>query len=257
MTTTRASRSDARALEDALLKMGASVHDHSKPELGRLLGVHGDTIRRALKRLGIAHRTSETGSDRTATEQAIRELGERIYELTKAEIAEEIGRSEQTVHEAMTRLGIVHDGQAIASAKRPIRHGTPSAWQELKCRCQVCTDARREYKRAERARALESFDPAEHEHGLTGTYQRGCDCDECAEATRQYLARRNERSRETAHAHGGRWSGREIRYALREDLTMEQISRDLGRTYSAISNVRTAVAAGHPRYMALLHSEES
>ncbi|MBP2319543.1 hypothetical protein JOF45_002626 [Nesterenkonia lacusekhoensis] len=38
---------------------------------------------------------------------------------------------------------------------------------------------------------------------------------------------------------------------------MGQISRDLGRMYSAISNVRTAVAAGHPRYMALLRSEES
>lgn len=188
--------------------------------------------------------------DARATEDAILALGTEIYQLTKAAIGNRIGRNEATVANAMRRLDIDHDGAAISRVT--IRHGTPGAWQTKRCRCQVCDHARREYKRAERARRLDRFNPDRYEHGLMATYQAGCNCDDCAEVMRLFLAERNESSRKTAQKHGGRWTGPEVEHALRDDLPLEEIARDLGRTYAAVSNVRKAVARGDHQYLVLL-----
>lgn len=188
--------------------------------------------------------------DARANEEALLALGDDIHRMTKFEIAEQIGTGEEVVRRAMLRMGIEHDGHA--AHPRPIPHGTPSGWHYHRCRCEVCVEARREYKRAERVRQLAGFDPAWYEHGRTETYQAGCDCEACAEAMRAWLAERQERTRGGARHHTKRWTGPEVEHALRDDIPLEQVAADLGRTYAAVSNVRRQVAAGHPRYMELL-----
>lgn len=188
--------------------------------------------------------------DARATEDAILALGNEIYQLTKAEIGERTGKKEDAIGAAMRRLGIIHDGDAISRSR--IKHGTTGAWMYRKCRCDICIEARRDYKRREWQKRQESFRWADYEHGKTETYSAGCDCEKCAEAMRIYLLQRNQRTQDTARAMGKRWTGPEVEHAIRDDLSIEQIAADLGRTYAAVSNVRKSIAAGEPRYLSLL-----
>lgn len=188
--------------------------------------------------------------DARAVEDAILSLGDEIYQLTKAEIGERIGRGEESIGQAMRRLEITHDGAAISRAR--IKHGTTGAWMYRKCRCDVCLEARAAYKRQEREKRLQSFDPSTREHGLVSTYQAGCSCLSCTEAMRAWLAERNEATRSDARHHTKEWTGVEVEHAIRDDLSIAQIARDLGRTYDAVSNVRKAVAKGNHRYLTLL-----
>lgn len=308
----------ARATEAAVLALGEQIHQMSKPQIAEQLGVHSNTVRNVMHRLGVNHdgsramqerlpdrwtgaeillalrldltmveigrrlgRTPESVNavrtrvrqgdetllrwladeaglslsrrrDARDAELAVLGLGDRIVGMTKAEIGRTLGFRQERVRLAMQRMGLEHDGHMAHPTMIP--HGAPSGWKYHRCRCEVCTEAKREYKRAERARRLEGFDPAEHEHGRTETYQAGCPCDACAEAMRVWLAERQQRTRLPARHHTKAWTGPEVEYALREDLKLEQIAADLGRTYSAVSNVRDAVAAGKPRYLQLLTS---
>lgn len=60
----------------------------------------------------------------------------------------------------------------------------------------------------------------------------------CRKASRAQLADRQVTTVEKTHSTGGRWTGADIDHAMRDDLTIEQIAADLGRTYAAISNGR-------------------
>ncbi|WP_460690208.1 hypothetical protein [Nesterenkonia suensis] len=188
--------------------------------------------------------------DAREVEEAILSLGDEIHQMTKAEIGERLGYLEERIRLAMHRMGVEHDGHAAHPTQIP--HGTPSGWSWHKCRCEVCVEARREYKRAERVRRLDGFDPDKYEHGRTETYQAGCDCEPCAAAMRSFLAARNDQSRRTARQHTSPWTGPDVEYAMRDDIPLAQIARDLGRTYAAVSNVRKAVAAGNHHYLELL-----
>lgn len=73
----------------------------------------------------------------------------------------------------------------------PIHHGTVQGYNYYGCRCEACTQARRDYyghrPRAELMTA---------KHGTETYYQKyGCRCDACMAAAREAKRRRRERSR--------------------------------------------------------------
>lgn len=193
--------------------------------------------------------------DARTVELEILGLGGQVVGMTKVEIGRELGFGEERVRMAMQRMGLEHDGHVAHPTMIP--HGALSGWKIHRCGCEVCTEVKREYERSERMRRETGFDPSKHEHGRTATYQAGCVCADCAEAMRHWLVERQQRTSKTARHHTKSWTGPDVEYALREDRTIKQIAADLGRTYSAVSNVRDAVAASKPRYLQLLNRTDS
>lgn len=55
------------------------------------------------------------------------------------------------------------------------------------CRCEKCTKAAREYRRAQRARRLAT--PGTLSHGTRASYDCGCRCERCTAARRDAYAR--------------------------------------------------------------------
>lgn len=190
--------------------------------------------------------------DARAAELEILGLGGQIVGMTKVEIGRQLGFRQERVRMAMQRMGLEHDRHVTHPTM--IRHGARSGWKFHRCDCDVCTEAKREYACSERVRREAGFDPSKHEHGRTEAYQAGCVCEDCAQAMRHWLVERQQRTPKTARHHAQSWTGPDVEYALREDRTIKQIAADLGRTYSAVSNVRDAVAAGKPRYLQLLNN---
>ena len=173
-------------------------------------------------------------------EQNLRDLGDLIYEMTNKEIAQRLGKNPNTITDAFKRMGIKRDAKAIAYAKGTADHGQPGMW--IKCECDTCKDARRAYKHEEYLRSLEKMSDTDRVRML--------------EESRTLTAKRQARTAKDAKSTGKRWTGAEVELALREDLTIEQIAGMLGRTYAAVSNVRTAVSdpdhPAHSRYVSLL-----
>ena len=65
---------------------------------------------------------------------------------------------------------------------RLARHGTTTRYYTLKCRCDKCRKAGREYMRQLRAK-LRATPQEEIPHGTTTGYQNyGCRCDKCVRA---------------------------------------------------------------------------
>ena len=173
-------------------------------------------------------------------EQDVRDLGDLIYEMTNREIAKRLGKNPNTIADAFKRMGIKRDARAIAWEKRKAGHGQPAVWQ--KCDCDTCKDARRVYKHEEYLRKMETMSADDRAGAL--------------EESRAKSSVRQSRTSKDARSTGKRWTGPEVELALRDDLTIEQIAGMIGRTYAAVSNVRTAVSdpdhPAHARYMILL-----
>lgn len=98
------------------------------------------------------------------------------------------------------------------------RHGTANGYRNLKCRCDECRHAWRDYERTPQAmRRKERYRrvtlgqrPARHgrTHGLRSTYVWGCRCDWCREAERTY--RRQYRTNLRGSASGPQGSARNM-----------------------------------------------
>lgn len=178
--------------------------------------------------------------DVAALEAAIRDLGDAIYSMTNKEIAQHLGKNPDTISIALRRMGIERNAYKIAGERQRATHGHPGRW--LRCDCETCTEAKRSYKRAEYLRHRESLTPEERQQAL--------------EASRAALAQRQARTTARAKSSGRRWTGPEVEQAIRDDVPIEQIASQLGRTYAAISNVRKALAnpadPAHIRYKTLL-----
>jgi hypothetical protein len=90
------------------------------------------------------------------------------------------------------------------------------------------------------------------QHGTENRYRKGCKCDLClvhgTAPSRRRKARKNDESRERATRHGQRWTGPEMETALRDDLTIAEIARMLGRTRQAVSVMRAA-CRHDPKYV--------
>ena len=145
-------------------------------------------------------------------------------------IADEVGgRSAAWVGKVIINAG-VEKGHKPSE----IPHGRPSAWAWHKCRCDVCLQARTEYKRLEREKRIAK--PVTAEHGTATAYTQGCRCEACVEAARVRLAQRQERSRIPAGRHGRRWEQWEAEIAFDTDYTIEERAKRVGRTYAAVDN---------------------
>jgi hypothetical protein len=97
-------------------------------------------------------------------------------------------------------------------------------------------------------------------HGTKARYNRsGCRCDACRAAKAVDTAKRNQR-RFTATADGAKrgqqWTGVEMEFALREDLTIREIAKELGRTYAAVSVMRTKCRL-EPKYIRAVGTSQS
>lgn len=180
--------------------------------------------------------------DRPPQVQATRETWARIRDEatsrrrggeTIRSIAASLGVSAQALSSRLREWGVVPDPETL------IPHGRPSAWLHHGCRCDVCVEARREYKRAEREQRHQR--PVTAEHGTVLAYQQGCGCVDCGLAMRVYLRERNAETRAGATRHGQPWTSADAEVAYtRTDLTIAERAALLGRTWAAVDNfIRT------------------
>lgn len=97
-------------------------------------------------------------------------------------------------------------------------------------------------KQRDAERGKESARPSEVlKHGLGG-YSQGCRCEVCAAARREYR-KEHEKKVKSETAPGARnarkeWTGPELELAARDDLSVTEIARRLGRTYAAVAVIR-------------------
>lgn len=82
--------------------------------------------------------------------------------------------------------------------KRMAKHGTVTRYYTLKCRCDKCRKAAREYMRDLRAK-LRAAPREEVPHGtVTGYQSYGCRCDRCVRAQLKSKGRRVPRKKVAA-----------------------------------------------------------
>lgn len=75
-------------------------------------------------------------------------------------------------------------------SETPIKHGTPGAYTNRKCRCKVCRKAWSKHVKEERDRRSKSKVPA-HVHGtLNGYVNYRCRCIQCKSAVSSYTSER-------------------------------------------------------------------
>lgn len=182
-----------------------------------------------------ARRARGIPDDRPVQRQVTRaQIAERLPEMIAMreagasfrEIAARVGMHPATVSRAL---------RGVAPPPVEIPHGRPSAWQYHKCRCDICTRARRAYKRRERDRQL-AAPTVTAEHGTILAYRQGCRCPACMRASAGEMAARQARTVQGAYRHGAAWTSVDAETALRPDLTIEEKAALLGRTHAAVDN---------------------
>lgn len=139
----------------------------------------------------------------------------------------------------------------ILSDPTVAKHGLRSTYVNWGCRCQKCTDAHKASCRLEhRSRTTRAAVGAPGvPHGTANGYNWGCRCDDCHTAAHEYWVNQNgaqrlrwrainDLSRDTASHHYDTWTGPELEYLSRPDVTARLASERLGRTMSACRNMR-------------------
>lgn len=187
-------------------------------------------MHRVRRRLGIP---DSQPVQRQATRADIARMTPRMVVMrargeSYAAIAADVGMSIPTVRRVLKAEG-------VPTLPTAIPHGTPSAWQHHRCRCEVCAEARREYRRAEHQRRVARA-RITAEHGTQLAYQQGCRCDRCTEVMRRWTADRQAATVPGAHRHGRRWTYLEAQTAMRTDLTISEKAALIGRTHAAVDN---------------------
>lgn len=98
-----------------------------------------------------------------------------------------------------------------------------------------------------RRKMLKGYDPQPDAsrvktHGRSG-YSRGCRCEICREAKKQdraiHTGKLQRKSLAGARRGGYQWTGPELELAARDDLTISEIAARLGRSYTAITVIRS------------------
>lgn len=88
-------------------------------------------------------------------------------------------------------------------------------------------------------------------HGARSTYRAGCRCADCTAAADKSAHERYKRrladTLPTATKSGQHWTGPEMEVAMREDLTVTEIAKMLGRTYKAVA-ARRALCRSDPKW---------
>lgn len=147
-----------------------------------------------------------------------------------------LGESGKLVRSLLREAGVEPERRMPLSAK----HGGPGMWQTRGCRCEVCVEGRREYRR-------------KHEFGRLSADEQASALEEIGGVR----ARLQAESAKTARRSGGRWTGPELELVARDDLTVSELAERLGRTFHAVSHVRAALRdpkhRDHMRYVCVLH----
>lgn len=153
--------------------------------------------------------------------------------MTGPQIAKEMRLSTTRVEVLLRQAGF------SGKVKQPERHGIPARWK-AGCRCELCKNARRDYRQAEyqnaRKRAIDAWEAGEHSPGPL------CPCPACRKAAAVTLSARLERTQACAVEHGQPWTADEDEKALDRRFKIEDIARSLGRTYAAVANRRRYLA---------------
>src|SRR5690606_4976323 len=186
-------------------------------------------MHRARRRLGIP---DDQPVARRPTRAEIEAVTPRMIEMRRAgarihEIAEEVGVGPVTVGRILRREGIV--------APERIPHGTPSAWQYHGCTCEVCGEAKREYRRVEHLRKI-ARERITAPHGTPLAYSQGCRCRACTDAAATESAERQARTIPAASRSGQPWEQWEAEIAMDRSLTIEQRAARIGRTFAAVDD---------------------
>lgn len=111
--------------------------------------------------------------------------------------------------------------------KRPPEHGTVSAYRNHGCRCPECCVA----GAVDNERLADNLGSG-HWKRDEESVQR------MSRRSARTASRRNATSRDAASHHGQQWTGPELEVAAREDLAVEQVAAQLGRTISAVYGAR-------------------
>lgn len=146
-----------------------------------------------------------------------------------------LGQRGRLVRSLLREAGIEPERRAPRTAQ----HGDPGMWQTRRCRCAVCDQARREYRRAREWDRQEDAVRAAR-----------------VESMRVDRERRQQVSLETARRSGARWTGPEMELVAREDLSATEVAQMIGRTLHAVTHARAALRdpghRDHGRYRRIL-----
>lgn len=159
-----------------------------------------------------------------------------IRGATAREAAESTGLTEAQWRRRVSRLG---QGWVDAKRARWLRpHGTESRYHNGGCRCSDCTRASREasYVRAG-VEPTTAWSTATDKQQVDAWRRRA----EYAE------------SLDTAERHRRAWTGPELELAARDDLSIAEIAKLLGRTTHSVVNMRRKLRH-EPKYRALAGS---
>ena len=124
-----------------------------------------------------------------------------------------------------------------------VRHGIRYTYRVRKCRCDECVEWNRERLRKER----------EANPGRNAQYQakfRERNPGAGLEKRQLFARSKAEETRTVAIRAGQEWTGPEMELVSRDDLTVTEIAKMLGRTYAAVTYRRHALKVD-PRAVAL------
>ncbi|MCM8555375.1 hypothetical protein [Streptomyces sp. STCH 565 A] len=182
------------------------------------------------------------------TVEAIRRMaaeGERDGEIGAA-----VGMTKAAVSAVRYRNG-------IEAGNKPEyhRHGTPSMYNSG-CRCETCSKRQSERAADLKARREERLQArgGAIEHGACGYANWGCRCETCTTASaaksRVYRASSQAQTIPVARNHRKEWTGSELELAARTDLTANEVAKMLGRTFNAVTTMRSRMER-EPKYASL------
>lgn len=122
-----------------------------------------------------------------------------------------------------------------------VRHGTASGYGTHRCRCDLCRGwnlaRKRRYNEANREKVRrENREAARTRDAKAAARKRKS----------EYLLE----TRPLARRYGYEWTGPELELAARQDLTVTEIAKMLGRSYAAVSSQRQRLR-NDPRKIAL------
>lgn len=139
------------------------------------------------------------------------------------------------------------------------KHGTGNGYKHRKCRCDACKGWKRHADRDRRAKrkAAAAAGELDTPHGTEVGYSKYyCRCTPCGDAHRTYMRdyrevapgvtysdrwrnRVQQETGATAHHHGDEWTGPELEIIVtRDDLSLPQLARLLGRTFMATASAK-------------------
>jgi Homeodomain-like domain len=134
----------------------------------------------------------------------------------------------------------------VRAAGTPPRNHGAYGYATHGCRCETCVDAFRRSVRPRRERVWGTEPPV---HGHTGYTDYGCRCATCSRAKAAYFARYTARrdAELPAARRGAEWTGPDLEIAMRDDLSITEIARMLGRSYSTVVRMRSRIRHGDAR----------